>query len=106
MQRNEGQRLKHRQIGILLPCRLIIVNIRPLPNMFTNQVFYARQLWYYIFGIHAFATNQVVMFAYNESQGKRGQSNVTSLLFHWLKKYLPSGTETLLLFSDNRIRMT
>ena len=64
-----------------------------LPNMVTNPVFYSRQLWYYIFGIHDLARNDVFMYSYYEGVAKCGQNDVTSMLLHWLNKHLPQGTK-------------
>lgn len=33
-----------------------------LPHLRTNVIFYARQLWFYIFGIDDLAVNDVCMF--------------------------------------------
>ena len=72
----------------------------PLPNMVTNAVFYSRQLWYYVFGIHDLARNNVFMYSYYEGVAKRWQNDVTSMLLHWLNKHLPQGKKNLYILSD------
>lgn len=57
----------------------------PLPHIPTNPVFFSRQLWYYIFGVHDLATNDASIYTYYEGQCKKGSSDVISMLFHYLK---------------------
>lgn len=71
----------------------------PLPHIRTNTVFYARQLWYYVFGIHDLSDDSASMYVYDESIGKKGQNDVTSHLFHFLR-HLNNTTDTLIIFSD------
>lgn len=54
----------------------------PLPHIRTNAVFYARQLWYFVFGIHKDGENSATMNCYHEAVGRKGQNEVASLLFH------------------------
>jgi hypothetical protein len=71
----------------------------PLPHIPTNPVFFSRQLWYYIFGIHDLATNEAAMYTYHEGQAKKGANEVTFMLLHYLNnRALPS--RNLVLFSD------
>jgi hypothetical protein len=44
----------------------------PVPNMTTDKVFYSRQAWYYVFGIHNIGTCEVVMYTYHEGEGTCG----------------------------------
>ncbi|KAF6208302.1 hypothetical protein GE061_016756 [Apolygus lucorum] len=57
----------------------------PLPHLQTNAIFYARQLWFYVFGIHELANDDACMYTYHEGVAKRGQNEVTSFLFDYLK---------------------
>lgn len=71
----------------------------PMPHIRTNAVFYARQLWLYVFGVHNDGGNTATMFTYDETVGRKGQNEVASLLF----KYLRSNdvtTANLILISD------
>lgn len=71
----------------------------PLPHIRTNTVFYARQLWYFVFGVHDLSDDSASMYVYDESIGKKGQNDVTSHLFHFLRN-LENVTENLIIFSD------
>ena len=55
----------------------------PLPHIPTNPVFYSRQLWYNVFGIHDLGSNEVSMYTYTENQAKKGANDVTSMLLHY-----------------------
>lgn len=54
----------------------------PLPHPRTGDVFFASQLWYYVFGVHHLGTGEATMFAYDETTGRKGQNDVTSLLLN------------------------
>lgn len=56
----------------------------PLSHIQTGDVFYSRQMWYYVFGIHDLANDAVSMYSYTEMTAKKGASDVTSLLLHYL----------------------
>lgn len=55
----------------------------PLPHIRNNAVFFCRQLWYYVFGIHNMGDDSVSMYTYDETTAKKGANDVTSLLFHF-----------------------
>lgn len=59
----------------------------PLPHIPTNPVFYARQLWYYVFGIHNVATNEATIYTYHEGVAKKGCNDVTSMLLHYINNH-------------------
>jgi hypothetical protein len=66
----------------------------PLPHIRNNAVFFAYQLWYYVFGIHNLANDDATMYIYNDSVARKGQNEVTSFLLHFLKN-----SETVMKFS-------
>ncbi|XP_065218739.1 uncharacterized protein LOC135844449 [Planococcus citri] len=72
----------------------------PLPHIRTNIVYYTRQLWYYVFGIHDFTTDAGTMYCYHEGEAKKGCCDVTSMLFHYLKSFKNEKKDELYLFSD------
>nr|CAI5861190.1 unnamed protein product [Callosobruchus analis] len=72
----------------------------PLSHVRDNLAFGCRQLWYYVFGIHNLKDDGASMYVYDESIGKKGQNEVTSLLFHYLTKGLDVTSRHLVLFSD------
>lgn len=55
----------------------------PLPHIPSNPVFYARQIWYYVFGIHDLGSNEAAMYTYTEDQAKKGSNDVTSMLLNY-----------------------
>ena len=72
----------------------------PMPNITTSQVFYLRQLWHYVFGVHNLGTGDVSMYTYHEGYARRGRDEVTLMLFHHLKGILTPTVKRLWLFSD------
>lgn len=72
----------------------------PLPHLQTNAVFFARQLWYYVFGVHDLSNDDVSLYVYHECVGKKGQNDVTSLLFHYLHSKSDDLEDDLVLISD------
>lgn len=71
----------------------------PVPHIRTNEVFYAIQMWYYVFGIHNEGNDAATMYCYDETVAKKGQNDVTSLLFQFLKNHDLS-QKNLILLSD------
>lgn len=56
----------------------------PCPNLTVGDVFYSRQLWVYVFGIHSACDNSATMYVYDEVNGEKGSNNVASMLLHYL----------------------
>ena len=59
----------------------------PTPNLHHNDMFYARQMWTYNFGIHDCVANQGHMFMWDETIAKRGSSEVVSSLLRFFKEF-------------------
>lgn len=55
----------------------------PLPHIPSNPVFYSRQLWYHIFGIHNLGTDEAFIYTYTKGQAKKGANDVCSMLLHF-----------------------
>ena len=72
----------------------------PLPHIPTNNNFYLRQLWVYVFGICDCNSNNASMYVWPESTTHRGSNEVTSCLHHYLWDL--SSIDTLFLFSDSK----
>lgn len=73
----------------------------PLPHLPTSVVYYMRQLWYYVFGVHDLGTGKVVMYRYLENEGKKGPNEVISMLLHFINNIPHSQlTDELVLISD------
>lgn len=71
----------------------------PLPHLKTNTVFYSRQLWYNVFGVHNLGSEEVTMFTYHEGEGRKGANEVTSMLLHYLRNVGTTHND-LVLISD------
>ena len=71
----------------------------PTPNLHHNDVFYARQLWTYNFGIHDCVAEKGYMYMWDETVAKRGSSEVASCLQHFFRAYR-MGARSLVSFSD------
>ena len=52
----------------------------PTPNLKHQEMFYARQLWMFNFGVHDCVSNKGYMFMWPETTAKRGASEVISCL--------------------------
>ena len=57
------------------------------PNLHHNDMFYARQMWKYNFGIHDCVANQGHTFMWDETIAKRGSSEVVSSLQRFFKEF-------------------
>jgi hypothetical protein len=71
----------------------------PCPALTTSEMFYSRMLWVYNFGVHDMSTDDGIMHLWDETQARRGSSEVCSAL----KKTITSrynGAKRLILFSD------
>ena len=73
----------------------------PCPNKTTNDIYYRRQLSLHSFKVHALATESVHMYAYDEIIAKKGADEVTSMLAHYFKSFVPKSVHTLKLFFDS-----
>jgi hypothetical protein len=71
----------------------------PVPTLKNSDMFYARLLWTYNFGIHNCADDSACMHLWSESEAKRGSSEVCSCLEHYLDTH-ESRTRHLVLFTD------
>ena len=71
----------------------------PLPVLTHGDVFYARQLWVYNFGVHDTVNQQGTMHVWSEATAKRGSSEVASCLENYFQKH-GYGAKHLNLISD------
>ena len=70
----------------LLPAGLDMISFDfqqnlPTPNLHHNDVFYARQLWTYNFGIHDCVADKGYMYMWDETIAKHGSAEVASSAF-------------------------
>lgn len=52
----------------------------PLPHIQSGPVYYSRQLWYNVFGVHDLSDDSVRVYRYLEHEAKKGPNEVTSML--------------------------
>ena len=71
----------------------------PVPTLTHSDVFYARQLWVYNFGIHDCVSERGLMYVWSELTAKRGLSEVASCLLKCFAS-LKTGASSLILYSD------
>ena len=71
----------------------------PLPHIPTNEIFYLRQLWLYVFCIHDITSGKGNLYCWPETTVHRGSNEVASVPFHYLKKL--KDIDTVYLFSDS-----
>ena len=72
----------------------------PLPYLPVNKIFYLRQLWLYVFGIHVTSVDNAFMYCWDESVLKCGCNEVISCLHHYIQHHLSSSVKTLHIYSD------
>nr|XP_022911724.1 uncharacterized protein LOC111422745 [Onthophagus taurus] len=73
----------------------------PVPNIPTNDVYYKRQLSFYMFNIHVLSTAESYFFTYDQTIAKKGADDVVSMLYHFCKNILPPEVRHLDIFCDS-----
>lgn len=73
----------------------------PLPRLPTGIVFYKRQLWLYIAGIHSFIRKQGYCYVWTENQAGRGAQEIGSCLKKHIGSQVRHGVKNLVLWSDS-----
>ena len=68
----------------------------PIP---VGEIFYLRQLWLYVFGIHCSVDNSASMYCWDETVAKKGANEVISCLNNYFSG-VDKGVDTLFLYSD------
>lgn len=72
----------------------------PFPHIATGDVFYIRQLWLFVFGIHSSKTGKCRLYTWPETQAKRGVNEVVSSLNDYITKYVDEKIRNLYIFTD------
>ena len=72
----------------------------PIPNKTCSDVYYRRQLTFVSFNIHVLSTNDVYIYTYDETKGKKGADDVASMLYHFFINHLSSNITDLEAFCD------
>lgn len=72
-----------------------------LPDISTSEVYFRRQLSFYLFNVHVLSNNQVVFYTYDQTEGKKGADAVVSMLNDFIENRLDKSVEELRLFCDS-----
>lgn len=72
----------------------------PLPEVPVQDVFYLRQLWVYVFGVHDLGSSRAQMFVYHEGEAKKGANDVCSMLLQYIEETVPAEVTELHCFCD------
>uniref|UniRef100_A0A6P7GF72 Uncharacterized protein LOC114341656 n=1 Tax=Diabrotica virgifera virgifera TaxID=50390 RepID=A0A6P7GF72_DIAVI len=73
----------------------------PVPNISTNDVYYRRQLSFYMFNIHKLSDSKSFFYIYAEIYGKKGGDEVCSLLWDFIFNHLDLQVKELKIFCDS-----
>ncbi|GFO32144.1 voltage-dependent calcium channel unc-36 [Plakobranchus ocellatus] len=71
------------------------------PNISTSEVYCRRQLSQYTFNVHSLEDNNAILYAYDETTGKKGADDVTSMLRHYVNNFVPQEVTCLEAFCDS-----
>lgn len=66
----------------------------PLPCLPVQEMFYLRNLWLFVFGIHNLKNNTAQFCCYHEGQGNRGPNEVCTFLNEYIHKQLTDSERT------------
>ena len=73
-----------------------------IPNITTNDVYYKRQLSYFMFNVHVLADSSYYFFAYDENIETKESDDVASHLFHFIFNEIKIQVKSLIIFCDSR----
>lgn len=71
------------------------------PNISTNDVYYRRQLSFYLFNIHTLSTQESIFYTYDQTIAKKGSDDVTSILYNFVLHFLDKEVRHLTIFCDS-----
>lgn len=71
------------------------------PNISTNDVYYKRQLSYFLFNIHVLSSSDSIFFVYDETIAKKGSDEVSSMLYDFVNCHLDENVKHLTVFCDS-----
>lgn len=71
-----------------------------VPDISTSEVYFRRQLSFYVFNVHVLATGVSVFYTYDQTEGKKGSDDVVSMLDHFIHNFLDPSVEELNIFCD------
>lgn len=73
----------------------------PMPNLSTNDVYYKRQLSFFMFNIHELPSKKSFFYTYDETVARKGSNEVTSMLYHYLTCFMDHNVRHLKIFCDS-----
>jgi len=73
----------------------------PIPNISTNDVYYRRQLSFYLFNVHILSNGFSTFYCYDQTVGSKGSDNVVSMLHHFFTKVLSPQVRDIHIFADS-----
>lgn len=72
-----------------------------IPDISTSEVYFRRQLSFYVFNVHVLGSGVAVFYTYDQTQGKKGANDVISMIDHFISTYLDPAVEELNIFCDS-----
>lgn len=73
----------------------------PIPNISTNDVYYKRQLSFYLFNVHILSNGFSTFYCYDQTVAKKGSDDVVSMLHHFFTEVLSPQVRNLHIFADS-----
>lgn len=73
----------------------------PIPNISTNDVYYKRQLSFYLFNVHILSSGDSTFYCYDQTVAKKGSDEVVSMLHHFFTEVLSPQVRDLHMFADS-----
>uniref|UniRef100_UPI00358DF5DA uncharacterized protein isoform X1 n=2 Tax=Myxine glutinosa TaxID=7769 RepID=UPI00358DF5DA len=70
------------------------------PHIPTGDVFYSRQLWLFVFGIHSAKLGKMKVYSWPETEAHRGVNEVVSSIKHYIDNTIPNTVRKLIVFTD------
>ncbi|KAJ8894199.1 hypothetical protein PR048_006809 [Dryococelus australis] len=68
-------------------CTFDLQKALPFPKLSTSVSYYERNLYVYDFGIHSFNNSVGYMYLWDETEGRRGSQDISSIILEHLKYY-------------------
>lgn len=73
----------------------------PIPNITTGEVYYKRQLSFYMFNIHILSNGSSTFYTYDQTVAKKGSDDVASMLYHFFMNILDPEIREIHIFCDS-----
>lgn len=76
----------------------VLITSKMYPNH-VQEIFFIRKLWVNAFSIHDIKTSKAKLYVYHEGEANKSSDEMYSFLFQYIYNYIPSTSQSLLLFS-------